>query len=69
MLALLAIICTGGVKAAVGDTYKLVTSVGDLKAGDNIVIALPVQLPDDGGANHTPVARHINFRVFLHHKI
>lgn len=38
MLALLAIICTGGVKAAVGDTYKLVTSVDELKAGDNIVI-------------------------------
>ena len=38
MLALLAIICTGGVKAAVGDTYKLVTSVDDLKAGDVIVI-------------------------------
>lgn len=28
----------GGVKAAVGDTYKLVTSVDELKAGDNIVI-------------------------------
>ena len=39
MLALLAIICTGGVKAAVGDTYKLVTSVDKLKAGDVIVIA------------------------------
>lgn len=39
MLALLAIICTGGVKAAVGDTYKLVTSVDELKAGDVIVIA------------------------------
>ena len=39
MLALLAIICTGGVKAAVGDTYKLVTSVDNLKAGDVIVIA------------------------------
>lgn len=38
MLALLAIICTGGVKAAVGDTYKLVTSVDELKAGDVIVI-------------------------------
>lgn len=38
MLALLAIICTGGVKAAVGDTYELVTSVDELKAGDNIVI-------------------------------
>lgn len=38
MLALLAIICTGGVKAAVGDTYKLVTSVDKLKAGDVIVI-------------------------------
>ena len=38
MLALLAIICTGGVKAAVGDTYKLVKSVDELKAGDNIVI-------------------------------
>lgn len=39
MLALLAIICTGGVKAAVGDTYKLVTPVDELKAGDVIVIA------------------------------
>lgn len=39
MLALLAIICTGGVNAAVGDTYKLVTSVDELKAGDVIVIA------------------------------
>lgn len=39
MLALLAIICTGGVKAAVGDIYKLVTSVDQLKAGDVIVIA------------------------------
>ena len=39
MLALLAIICTGGVKAAVGDTYKLVTSIDELKAGDVIVIA------------------------------
>lgn len=29
----------GGVKAAVGDTYKLVTSVDKLKAGDVIVIA------------------------------
>lgn len=38
MLALLAIVCTGGVKAAVGDTYKLVTSVDELKAGDVIVI-------------------------------
>ena len=38
MLALLAIICAGGVNAAVGDTYKLVTSVDKLKAGDNIVI-------------------------------
>lgn len=38
MLALLAIICTGGVKAAVGDTYKLVKSVDELKAGDVIVI-------------------------------
>lgn len=38
MLALLAIICTGVVKAAVGDTYKLVTSVDELKAGDVIVI-------------------------------
>lgn len=28
----------GGVKAAVGDTYKLVTSVDELKAGDVIVI-------------------------------
>ncbi|OYP66392.1 hypothetical protein CIK95_03235 [Prevotella sp. P5-108] len=38
MLALLAIICTGGVKAAVGDTYKLVTPTDELKAGDVIVI-------------------------------
>ena len=38
MLALLAIICAGGVNAAVGDTYKLVTSVDELKAGDVIVI-------------------------------
>ena len=38
MLVLLAIICTGGVKAAVGDTYELVTSVDELKAGDVIVI-------------------------------
>ncbi len=38
MLALLAIICTGGVKAAVGDTYNLVKSVDELKAGDVIVI-------------------------------
>ena len=38
MLALLAIICAGGVNAAVGDTYKLVKSVDELKAGDVIVI-------------------------------
>lgn len=43
MLALLAIICTGGVKAAVGDTYKLVTSVDELKAGDNIVIGCAIK--------------------------
>ena len=36
-------------------------------SGDNIVVALPVQFPDNGAAHHAPVARHINFRVFLHH--
>lgn len=38
MLSLLAMICMGGY-SAVGDTYKLVTSVADLKDGDVIVIA------------------------------
>ena len=36
-------------------------------AGDDIGIALPLQFPDNGGADHAPVARHIDFRVFLHH--
>lgn len=38
MLSLLAMICMGGY-SAVGDTYKLVTSVNDLHDGDVIVIA------------------------------
>ena len=38
MLSLLAMICMGGY-SAVGDTYKLVTSVNELKAGDVIAIA------------------------------
>lgn len=38
MLSLLAMICLGGY-SAVGDTYKLVTSVNELKAGDVIAIA------------------------------
>lgn len=38
MLSLLAMICMGGY-SAVGDTYKLVTSVSDLHDGDVIVIA------------------------------
>lgn len=38
MLSLLAMICMGGY-SAVGDTYKLVTSVDELKAGDVIAIA------------------------------
>ena len=38
MLSLLAMICMGGY-SAVGDTYKLVTSVADLHDGDIIVIA------------------------------
>lgn len=38
MLSLLAMICLGGY-SAVGDTYKLVTSVNDLYNGDVIVIA------------------------------
>lgn len=38
MLSLLAMICMGGY-SAVGDTYKLVTSVDKLKAGDVIAIA------------------------------
>ena len=37
-------------------------------AGDDIGVALPVQFPDDCRANHAPVARHINFGTFLHHK-
>ena len=36
-------------------------------SGDNIVVALPVQFPDNGTAHHAPVARHINFRILLHH--
>lgn len=38
MLSLLAMICMGGY-SAVGDTYKLVTSVSELNAGDVIAIA------------------------------
>lgn len=38
MLSLLAMICMGGY-SAVGDTYKLVTSVDELNAGDVIAIA------------------------------
>lgn len=38
MLSLLAMICMGGY-SAVGDTYKLVTFVNELKAGDVIAIA------------------------------
>lgn len=38
MLSLLAMICLGGY-SAVGDTYKLVTSVSELNAGDVIAIA------------------------------
>ena len=38
MLSLLAMICMGGY-SAVGDTYKLVTSVNDLHDGDVIAIA------------------------------
>lgn len=53
MLALLAIICTGGVKAAVGDTYKLVTSTDGLKAGDVIVIAESYNKMAMGGLNST----------------
>ena len=53
MLALLAIICTGGVKAAVGDTYKLVTSTDELKAGDVIVIAESYNKMAMGGLNST----------------
>ena len=53
MLALLAIICTGGVKAAVGDTYKLVTLVDELKAGDVIVIAESYNKMAMGGLNST----------------
>ena len=53
MLALLAIICTGGVKAAVGDTYKLVTPTDELKAGDVIVIAESYNKMAMGGLNST----------------
>ncbi|MDD7606423.1 MAG: Ig-like domain-containing protein [Prevotellaceae bacterium] len=53
MLALLAIICTGGVKAAVGDTYKLVKSTDELKAGDVIVIAESYNKMAMGGLNST----------------
>ena len=36
-------------------------------AGDDIVIALTVQLPHNGGANHAAVSRHVDFRIFFHH--
>ena len=36
-------------------------------AGNDIVIALSLQFPDDGGANHAPVSGNVDFRVFLHH--
>ena len=42
MLSLLAMICMGGY-SAVGDTYKLVTSVADLHDGDVIVIGASQQ--------------------------
>ena len=38
MLSLLAMICMGGY-SAVGDTYKLVKAIEELKAGDVIAIA------------------------------
>lgn len=53
MLALLAIICAGGVNAAVGDTYKLVTPTDELKAGDVIVIAESYNKMAMGGLNST----------------
>ena len=38
-----------------------------MSTGDDVAVALPLQFPDNGGAHHAPVARHIDFRVFLHH--
>ena len=36
-------------------------------AGDDVGIALALQLPDYGGTYHAPVSRHIDLCVFLHH--
>ena len=40
-----------------------------VRPGDDIRIALALKLPDDGGTHHSAVARHIDFRVFLHHNV
>ena len=38
-----------------------------MSPGDNVVVALPVQLPHNGGAHHAPVTGYIDFCVFIHH--
>ena len=38
-------------------------------AGDQVGIALPLQLPDNGGADHSAVAGDVDFCVFLHHNL
>ena len=35
--------------------------------GNNVVVALPVQFPHNGGAHHAPVTGYIDFCVFVHH--
>ncbi len=38
-------------------------------ARDDVGVALPLQLALDCGADHSAVARHINFCIFFHHLI
>ena len=66
MLTLLAMICMGGY-SAVGDTYKLVTSVADLHDGDVIVIAnskSKYAMGEQGTSNRKAVQVNIANNIF-----
>lgn len=66
MLSLLAMICMGGY-SAVGDTYKLVTSVADLHDGDVIVIAnskSKYAMGEQGTSNRKAVRVNIANNIF-----